>query len=60
MAIKITSSDDQLTMITNHFRKLFASDDQLEQNTPVKIQPKYFSKEIEGATKKYNKATGRD
>ena len=62
MIIKITSPDDQLTMITNHLSKLFASDDQLEQNTPLKIEPKYFSKEIEGAIKKLknNKATGRD
>ena len=59
---RVTSQDDQLTIITEYFSKLFASDDQPEKITPVKIEPEYTAEEIESAARKLknNKATGRD
>ena len=58
---RVTSQDDQLTIITEYFSKLFASDDQPEKITPVKIEPEYTAEEIESAARKLknNKATGR-
>ena len=59
---RVTSEDDQLTIITEYFTKLFASDDKPEDVTPEKMEPAYTAEEIEKAACKLknNKATGRD
>ena len=59
---RVTSEDDQLTIVTEYFTKLFARDDKPEDVTPEKMEPAYTAEEIEKAACKLknNKATGRD
>ena len=58
----VTSEDDQLTITTEYFIKLFASYDKPEDVTSEKMEPAYTAEEIEKAACKLknNKATGRD
>ena len=58
----ITSAEDQVTVITDHFTNLFSSKDKPVNVPPVKMEPEYNAEEIETAAKKFknNKAAGRD
>ena len=58
----ITSAENQVTVITDHFTNLFSSKDKPVNVPPVKMEPEYNAEEIETAAKKFknNKAAGRD
>ena len=57
---RITSAEDQVTVITDHFTNLFSSEDKPVNVPPVKMEPEYNAEEIEIASKKLknNKAAG--
>ena len=59
---RITSAEDQVTVITDHFTNLFRSEDKPVNVPPVKMEPEYNAEEIETAAKKLknNKAAGRN
>ena len=59
---RITSAEDQVTIITNHFANLFSSEDKPVNVPPVKMEPEYNAEEFETAAKKLknSKAAGRD
>ena len=59
---RITSAEDQVTVITDHFTNLFSSKDKPVNVPPVKMEPEYNAEEIEIASKKLknNKAAGRE
>ena len=59
---RITSAEDQVTVITDHFTNLFSSEDKPVSVPPVKMEPEYNAEEIDTAAKKLknNKAADRD
>ena len=59
---RITSAEDQVTVITDHFTNLFSSEDKPVNVPPVKMEPEYNAEEIETAAKKLKKlkAAGRN
>ena len=59
---RITSAEDQVTVITDHFTNLFSSKDKPVNVPPVKMEPEHNAGEIETAAKKLknNKAAGCD
>ena len=59
---RITSAEDQITIITNHFTNHFSFKDKPVNVPPVIIEPEYNAGEIETAAKKLknNKAVRRD
>ena len=59
---RITSGEDQVTSITNHFTNLFSSEEKPVNVPLVKMKPEYNAEQTETAAKKLknNKAAGRD
>lgn len=58
----IGAEKEQVKMITNYFKDIFSSDEEIPEIKPVEMNPPFCKQEIQKATKslKNNKSTGKD